>query len=133
MLISPKSPGKNPSTQKQIIVVFFLATTLLIGTIIKMGMDYHWWLPHTEIASSLSPEDIKVKLDINEAPWYELVLLPKLGEVKAKAIVKYREKHGNFKSLDDLYMVKGIGPSIIGAIKDHIKVGSESNSDEHQK
>lgn len=105
-------------------VIYFLATTLFIGAIIKVGMDYHWWLPETEIVSSLRPEDIKVKFDINTSPWYELVLLPKLGEAKAKAIVAYREKHGNFKTLDELNKVKGIGHSITEAIRDHLEIGS---------
>ena len=113
-------------TWRQLVIIFFLATTLLIGSIIKLGMDHHWWLPETEIVSSLKPEDIKVTLDINTAPWYELVLLPRLGEVKAKAIVAYREKYGNFKTLDDLANVNGVGLSIVDAIRDYIKIGSEA-------
>ncbi|KXK29571.1 MAG: hypothetical protein UZ01_01946 [Candidatus Brocadia sinica] len=131
MIIMPMSqkPSDNFSpTKKQLIVIYFLATTLFIGTIIKIGMDRHWWLPETEIIGNLKPEDIKVKLDVNNAPWYELVLLPKLGEVKAKAIVAYREKHGNFKTLDELSNVNGIGTSIIEAIRDHIKIGSDTVS-----
>ena len=91
-------------------------------------MDHHWWLPETEIMSTLKPEDIKVKLDVNNAPWYELVLLPKLGEVKAKAIVAYREKHGNFKTIDELCKVKGINTSVLEFIRDHIKIGSDTVS-----
>ena len=80
-----QKPSSNTSpTRKQLIVIFFLATTLFIGTIVKLGMDHHWWLPETEIVSTLKSEDIKVKLDINNAPWYELVLLPKLRRSKGK-------------------------------------------------
>lgn len=128
MPISQKPSDNFSPTKKQLIVIYFLATTLFIGTIIKIGMDRHWWLPETEIIGNLKPEDIKVKLDVNNAPWYELVLLPKLGEVKAKAIVAYREKHGNFKTLDELSNVNGIGTSIIEAIRDHIKIGSDTVS-----
>ena len=32
-----------------------------------------------------------------------------IGLTKARAIVEYREKHGPFKSADDLSLVKGIG------------------------
>lgn len=32
-----------------------------------------------------------------------------VGPTKAKAIVEYREKHGPFRSADDLSLVKGIG------------------------
>jgi len=122
-----QKPSSNTSpTRKQLIVIFFLVTTLLIGTIIKVGMDRHWWLPETEIVSTLKPEDIKVKLDVNNAPWYELVLLPKLGEVKAKAIVAYREKYGSFKSIDELSKVKGINTSVLESIRDHIKIRADT-------
>jgi len=122
-----QKPSSNTSpTRKQLIVIFFLVTTLLIGTIIKVGMDRHWWLPETEIVSTLKPEDIKVKLDVNNAPWYELVLLPKLGEVKAKAIVAYREKYGSFKSIDELSKVKGINTSVLESIRDHIKIVADT-------
>jgi len=124
-----QKPSSNTSpTRKQLIVIFFLATTLFIGTIVKLGMDHHWWLPETEIVSTLKPEDIKVKLDINNAPWYELVLLPKLGEVKAKAIVAYREKYGSFKTLDELSRVKGLNASVIEAIRDYVKIGADTAS-----
>lgn len=122
-----QKPSSNTSpTRKQLIVIFFLATTLFIGTIIKLGMDHHWWLPETEIVSILKPEDIKIKLDVNNAPWYELVLLPTLGEVKAKAIVAYREKYGNFKSIDELSKVKGINTSVLESIRYHIKIGTDT-------
>lgn len=126
MPVSQKPSSDFSPTKKQLIVIYFLATMLFVGTITKVGMDRHWWLPETEIISNLKPEDIKVKLNINTAPWYELVLLPKLGEVKAKAIVTHREKHGKFKTLDELSRVHGIGTSIIEAIRDHIKIGSDT-------
>ena len=126
-----QKPSSNTSpTRKQLIVIFFLATTLFIGTIIKLGMDHHWWLPETEIVSTLKPEDIKVKLDVNNAPWYELVLLPKLGEVKAKAIVAYREKHGSFRNIDELSRVKGISTSVLESIRDHVNIGGNSSPEE---
>ncbi|MDO8142429.1 MAG: helix-hairpin-helix domain-containing protein [Candidatus Brocadiales bacterium] len=128
MQISQKPSGNSSPIRKQHVVIFFLATTLFIGTIIKVGMDHHWWLPDTEIVSTLKPEDIKVKLDVNNAPWYELVLLPKLGEVKAKAIVAYREKHGGFKRIDELSRVKGISASVLESIREHIKIGPDTVS-----
>ena len=36
-----------------------------------------------------------------------------VGQAKAKAIVEYREKHGAFKSADDLKRVEGIGPATV--------------------
>ncbi len=36
-----------------------------------------------------------------------------IGDKRAQAIVRYRAKHGSFKTLDDLRNVKGIGDKII--------------------
>lgn len=38
-----------------------------------------------------------------------------IGLSKARAIVEYREKHGAFKSVDDLTQVKGIGVRTVEA------------------
>lgn len=36
-----------------------------------------------------------------------------IGMSKAQAIVEYRKAHGPFKSVDDLALVKGIGPRTV--------------------
>ncbi len=53
------------------------------------------------------------KVDINQAGVDDLKTLRGIGEVRANAIVKYRQMHGPFKSLDDLKNVPGIGDKII--------------------
>jgi competence protein ComEA len=41
---------------------------------------------------------------------------------KAGEIVKYRELNGNFKSIDELVNVKGIGVKMVAKIIDLVKV-----------
>jgi competence protein ComEA len=36
-----------------------------------------------------------------------------IGEARGKAIVQYRTEHGPFRSIDELALVKGIGPKVI--------------------
>ncbi|MCJ7592553.1 MAG: helix-hairpin-helix domain-containing protein [Woeseiaceae bacterium] len=48
-----------------------------------------------------------------------------IGLSKAKAIVEYREKHGPFRTADDLTLVKGIGEKTLERNRSDIKV-SES-------
>ncbi len=45
-----------------------------------------------------------------------------VGLTKAKAIVEYREKHGPFKSPDDLSLVKGIGDRTVEINRANIRV-----------
>ena len=48
-----------------------------------------------------------------------------IGLAKAKAIVEYREKHGPFRTAEDLTLVKGIGEKTLERNRSDIKV-SES-------
>jgi len=47
-----------------------------------------------------------------------------IGIKKAEAIVAYRDKHGKFKSVDDLAKVKGIGKKTIAMNKANLSLGT---------
>jgi len=51
-----------------------------------------------------------------------------IGDKKAEAIVQYRDKHGPFKSADDLTKVKGIGPQLIEKNRDVLLVKNTKKS-----
>ena len=55
-------------------------------------------------------------VNINTATKAELQTLKGIGANKADAIIQYRKDHGNFKSVNDLSHVKGLGPKIIKKI-----------------
>ena len=57
----------------------------------------------------------------------ELQLLPSIGEVRAQAIVDYREANGPFTYVEDLRNVKGIGEGILSAIMDYATVGGTTD------
>lgn len=60
------------------------------------------------------------KVNINTASMDELSKLDGIGESKAQAIIKYREENGNFKTIEDITNVSGIGSSVYEKIKDNI-------------
>lgn len=60
-------------------------------------------------------------VDINRSTKEELMTLPGIGQTKAQDIINYREKNGNFKMIDDIMLVKGIGPATFEKLKDLIK------------
>ena len=47
-----------------------------------------------------------------------------VGLSKAKAIVEYRTKHGPFRSVDDLSLVKGIGERTVDKNRTDIQVST---------
>jgi competence protein ComEA len=62
-------------------------------------------------------------ININTASALELEALPAIGPVTAQAIVDYRTTHGNFRSVEEIVSVKGIGPATLEKIKLLITVG----------
>lgn len=61
-------------------------------------------------------------ININSASLEEILSLNGIGESKAKSIIDYRNKNGNFKSKDDIMNVTGIGEALYNKIKDNISV-----------
>ena len=60
------------------------------------------------------------KINVNTASAQELESLWGIGEVKAQAIVAYREGHGPFSCPEDLLEVSGIGTKTLEKIRDDI-------------
>ncbi|MGR3219850.1 MAG: ComEA family DNA-binding protein [Candidatus Anammoxibacter sp.] len=81
------------------------------------------------MTTSVYAEDA-VMVNINTASSEELSSLKGIGLIKADAIVNFREKHGNFKSVDDLKNVAGIGDVTFDGLKDNVTVG-DTETEEH--
>ena len=77
--------------------------------------DFSQKLPdNTETSSS--------KVNINTGDLEELEGLPHIGPSIAQKIIDYRKTNGNFKTIEDIKNVKGIGDKTFEDIKDFIYV-----------
>lgn len=59
-------------------------------------------------------------VNINSATVEEFSTLNGVGPAKAKAIIEYREQIGEFKSIEELVMVKGIGEATVNKNKEKL-------------
>jgi competence protein ComEA len=62
------------------------------------------------------------KVNLNKADENELQNLPGIGPSKAAAIIEYRETTGQFKSIEDMKNISGIGDKTFDKLKDLITV-----------
>ena len=76
-----------------------------------------WADPNGNAGGSVSD-----KININTAAKEELMTLSGIGASKAESILKYRQEHGNFQSIEDLKKIEGIKDGVFNKIKDDITV-----------
>lgn len=66
------------------------------------------------------------RLDVNSATWVEWAQLDGIGDTLAHRIVADREQRGDFRSIEDIRRVKGIGPKTLDRIRPWLELRPES-------
>ena len=67
-------------------------------------------------------------VNINTATQQQLETLPGLGAKVAQRIIEYRQKNGNFKKVEDLMNVKGIGEKSFLKLKPILTISQKPES-----
>ena len=78
-----------------------------------------WWPQPAEAAAAV----LQGVLNLNTASQEQLVLLPGVGESRARAIMALRKQRGGFKKVDELTDVKGIGEAALAKLRPYLKLG----------
>lgn len=73
-------------------------------------------------SNKISYKEENDKVNINKATQIELEELPGIGSSTALKIIEYRKENGDFKSIDDIKNVNGIGDAKFNNIKEYIEV-----------
>lgn len=105
-----------PREQASMAVILFLCA---------IGMAFYFW--HRGIVENglididrAEHVEIEYLVDINHAPWPALANLPGIGPKLAEEIVRFRERSGPIKQIEDIKEIRGIGDSKLDAIRDFI-------------
>lgn len=64
-------------------------------------------------------------VDINRASEEDFAKLPGVGPELARRIVAFREKHGPFRRVEDLLVIRGIGHKKWRKIRPYLRVGQD--------
>jgi len=67
-------------------------------------------------------------VNLNTASIEELKLLPGVGEARAEAIVTLRNELGGFTTVDELMVVKGLGPNLMKRLRPHVTLEGETTA-----
>ncbi|MGH9773470.1 MAG: ComEA family DNA-binding protein [Candidatus Acidiferrales bacterium] len=70
-------------------------------------------------------------VDLNAATVEQLEQLPGIGPGTAKAIVRFREKSGPFKRVEDLLAIRGITRGRLEKLRPYVTIGPPAS--DHQK
>jgi competence protein ComEA len=75
----------------------------------------------TSRSTPASPPTI---VDLNRATLADLDRLPGIGPVLARRIVEHRDRHGAFRTVDELLGVPGIGDRLLARLRPFVRVTS---------
>ncbi|MCA9472550.1 MAG: helix-hairpin-helix domain-containing protein [Nitrospirales bacterium] len=94
------------STLSRALAVSIFCTSLLFGATLGFAADN--------------------KLNINTATMAQLEGLKGIGPELAERILDYKKKNGDFKNIQDLTKIKGIGEKKLAMLKDSIMIKQSS-------
>ena len=114
--------GEGLFSGLQVVSLLMLIAVLGLGLFL---VKHRSRLSAEPILTEGDPGQYAFLINVNEAPWEELALLPGIGRQKAEAIVAHREANGPFEDIVDLQDVAGIGPKLSESIAPLIVFGEE--------
>lgn len=101
-----------------------LLITIISFMVLTLGSVSTAFATDATAAKTAKAESVipKNTININTADAVELTRLKGIGVKKAEAIVAWRNENGNFKTVDDLLDVKGIGEATLEANREIISI-----------
>ncbi|WP_448524187.1 ComEA family DNA-binding protein [Pseudothermotoga sp.] len=107
---------KFSTSEKRVLLLLFVGVLLLSGAVVELKAR------KSEQTIVETRKTVEFPIDINTASEKDLLVLPGIGEAKARSIVDYRQKNGPFRSLADLERVPGIGKKTVERLAPYVNL-----------
>jgi competence protein ComEA len=121
--LPPRPPPPRPhwllrrADQAGVAVLVFLGLAATIGWWLSQG----GWQGRLVERDRAGPQTATFQVDINQADWPELAMLPGIGKTLADRIVASRRERGPFLDHGDLRRVRGIGPKTLDGMRPYLR------------
>ena len=119
---SPVLIWTTPQRKTLLSLVILLVVILLIRFILDRR-----YVPDPQPIEPARMNELADRLDPNTASVADLTVLPQLGQKRAAEIVAFRDEFRRhhpgdvaFKRIEDLFQIKGVGPSMIETLRPHL-------------
>jgi comEA protein len=100
-------------------LLLILSGLFLLGALVRACPDL--LNPQSITSAQYNSQEIAVeKINLNTADYNQLITLTGIGPVLAQRILDYRNSRGEFKNLEDLEKVSGLGPKKLEKLKPYI-------------
>lgn len=101
-------------TKQERLVLIFVAIASLMG----LGLNfYKKSSAYFDLQKIIEEQKSLSAVNLNKASFQDLAKVSVLGSTLAEAIIEFRSRHGPFKSLEELKLIKGIDESKFNQIK----------------
>jgi competence protein ComEA len=123
----PQPPPDRPAWPRaaQLAVATLLGAAAVLLGLHAMGY-LGWGSRPTELDPGRAPA---YRIDLNRADRAELLQLPGVGPSLAERIETYRRENGDFRSVEDLRRVSGIGPATLARLRPWVCVAEEAEDE----
>lgn len=122
----PSHPRPEPRPKRPLLARLDQAAVAAL-LMLALGSVGLYWLARGGASGRLieiehaRPRTVQFQVDINQADWPELTVLPNIGETLARRIVESRQADGPYADLDQLERVRGIGPKTLEQIRPYLR------------
>lgn len=109
--------------KEQRVFIAFCSTLFIIslGIFLKQRIFIEYTNQNVAILNKINKSSLE-KLNINTATIEEFQKLPYIGSVISQRIIEYRLQNGNFKKIEEIMNIKGIGKKKFDKIKNLIMI-----------